>query len=118
MTARSREAASAAELFATRLGLAEIAVEAGSGLTAAAVTAGGVRLRFVAADPRSASPEAAAFRTGVEALGEGLAGLVLEVRDVDAAARALARLSPREHAGVFCLDSERCHGVPLTFRPS
>ena len=118
VTARSREVASAAELFATRLGLGGVAADAEPGLTAAAVTAGGVRLRFVAADPRSARPEAAAFRTRLEALGEGLAGLVLEVRDVSAAARALARLSPREQAGVFALDSERCHGVALTFRPS
>jgi len=118
VTARSREAASAAEIFAARLGLAGVAAEAEPGLTAAAVTAGGVRLRFLAADPRSARPEAAAFRTSLDALGEGLAGLVLEVRDVGAAAGALAVLAPREQAGAFQLGSERCHGVPITLRPA
>jgi methylmalonyl-CoA/ethylmalonyl-CoA epimerase len=116
VTARSRDAASAAELFATKLGLARTAVEAGPGLTGAAVTAGGVRLRFFGADPTSDVPEASAMRAAVEAAGEGLAGLVLEVADVPAAASGLARLDPRRGTGVFRLDPDRCHGVPLTFR--
>jgi methylmalonyl-CoA/ethylmalonyl-CoA epimerase len=118
VTARSRDAASAAELFATQLGLARAAAAAEPGAATAAVTVGGVRLRFVAADPRSAGPEAAALRAAVEAGGEGLAALVLEVRDVGAAAAALARLGPARDGGALRLDPARTHGVPLTIEPS
>src|SRR5881396_3197964 len=62
VTARSRDAASAADLFASQLGLAREACGAEAGLAAAAVSAGGVRLRFVSADPRSAGAEAAELR--------------------------------------------------------
>jgi methylmalonyl-CoA epimerase len=116
VTARVREAPSAAALFAEKLGLAPAPAEGGPGLAAAAVTSGGVRLRFVAADARSAGPEAAAFRAALETEGEGLTGLVLEVRDLDAAAGALAALAPSREAAALHLDPVRCHGVPLTFR--
>ncbi len=116
VTARSREAVSAAELFATRLGLASDPVEAQPGLTAAAVIAGGVRLCFVSGDSRSAGPEAAALRAAVEAEGEGIAGLVLEVHDLGAVAGALAGFAPASDASSLRLAPERCHGVPLTFR--
>ena len=81
-----------------------------------AVTVGGVRLCFVSDDPRSAGPEAAAMRAAVEAHGEGIAALVLDVPDVDAAAGALAGFAPVREADGVRLDPERCHGVPLTFR--
>jgi len=113
VTARSRETRSAAELFALKLGLARDAAEMEPGV---AVSAGGVRLRFLSADPRSAGPAAAELRGGVEALGEGLAGLVLEVADPAAAGAALATLGPRRRPGAFQLDADRCHGVPLDFR--
>src|SRR5438105_3745465 len=98
---RSREAKSAAELFTARLGLAAASADAEPGTSAAAVSAGGVRLRFVSADPSSAGPEAAGLRAAVESLGEGLAGLVLEVRDPDAAAGALAPFGPVREADGF-----------------
>jgi methylmalonyl-CoA/ethylmalonyl-CoA epimerase len=118
VTARSREARSAAELFATKLALATDQCSAGPGLTAAAVTAGGVRLTFVSADLRSAGPEAAAMRAEVEIGGEGLSGLVLEVPDPVAAATALAPLAPTARSDGFALDPDRCHGVPLRVRRS
>ncbi|HZP43601.1 MAG TPA: methylmalonyl-CoA epimerase [Candidatus Binatia bacterium] len=110
VTARSRDAAGAADLFATKLGLARAAAEPG------AVEAGGVRLRFVAADATEAGPEAAALRAALEAQGEGLAGLVLEVRDVDAAAALLAACAPVRDGAALRLAPERCHGVPLRIR--
>jgi len=116
VTVRSREAASAADFFATQLGLAPAAADAAPGLTAAAVTAGGVRLTFLAADTRSAGPAAAAFRADLEAKGEGLAGLVLELMDLAAATAALARLAPLEEADAVRLEPARCGGVPLTLR--
>ncbi len=116
VTARSREATSAAALFASQLGLAPDAAGAQAGAVTAAVVAGGVRLRFVSADPRSAAPEAAALRADVEANGERLAGLVLEANDLDAARRALATLSPTERGDVLELGREHCHGVPLALR--
>jgi methylmalonyl-CoA/ethylmalonyl-CoA epimerase len=116
VTARSRESASAAELFADKLGLEPVAAEAEAGLTAAAVAAGGVRLRFVSADPHSAGPEAAAHRAAVDVSGEGLAGLVLEVDDPSAAIAALAALGPVPTASAYRLDAERCHGVALSLR--
>ena len=117
VTARSREATSAAGLFTEKLGLAREAVPpAPPGLLHAAVSAGGVRLCFVSADPASASPEAAAMRAAVEAAGEALAGLVLEVRDLGAAAQALAARMLLRDAESVRLDPDRCHGVPLKFR--
>jgi len=118
VTVRSREATSAAELFTARLGLAEARVNADPGTAAAAVVAGGVRLRFVSADSASAGPEAAGLRAAVESLGEGLAGLVLEVPDPAAAAAALATLAPTRASAGFVLDPTRCHGVPLTVHRS
>src|SRR5207253_1862418 len=71
------------------LGLAPAAAEAAPGLTATAVTAGGVRLGFLSADPGSSSPDATALRQGLESTGEGLTALVLEVADLAATSRAL-----------------------------
>ena len=116
VTVRSREAASAADLFASRLGLARVDAAADTGLTAAAVTAGGVVIRFVSADPRSAGPEAAAQRAAVDAGGEGLGGLVLEVPDLVAASTALRSLEPHRAGSGIQLSPTRCHGVPLTVR--
>ncbi len=115
VTARSREAASAAELFATHLGLARADVPPAPGTTTAAVIAGGVRLSFVSADPHSASPESTALRAAVEANGEGLAALVLEVPDLTTAARALALLTPQRATRTLRLDPSQTHGVDLTF---
>ena len=113
VTARSREARSAAELFAAKLGLTIEPTPARPGLATAAVTVGGVRLSFIAADPGSAEPEATAMRAAVDAAGEGLAGLVLEVDDLAAAGTALApRIALRDAESVR-LDPGRCHGVPL-----
>src|SRR5439155_26232289 len=75
ITVRSREATTAAELFTVRLGLAAAPAGGAAGLSAAAVSAGGVRLRFLSADPTSAGPEATALRASVEAFGEGLDSL-------------------------------------------
>jgi len=116
VTARSRDAASAADLFASQLGLAREACGAEAGLAAVAVRVGGVRLRFVSADPRSGGAEAARLRAAAEE-GEGLAALVLAVRDLPGAAAALAALDPVRAAGAVHLRAERCHGVPLTLRP-
>src|SRR6266566_1874700 len=118
VVARSREAASAADLFATQLGLARATATAAVGLAAAAVAAGGVRLVFHAADAHSAGPAAAAFRAEVEAKGEGLAGLVLEVEDLEAATAALARFAPVGEPHAVRLEPARCGGVPLTLRSS
>ena len=81
------------------------------------MSVGGVRLTFLAADAQASDPEAVALRAAIESGGEGIAGLVLEVRDVNAAATALAPLGPARETGSFRLAPERCHGVPLTFRP-
>jgi hypothetical protein len=119
VTVRSREARTAAELFSARLGLAPAAADAEPGMSAAAVSAGGVRLRFLSPDPASAGPEAAAFRAALAALGEGLAALVLEVPDPEATATALATLAPtRLPATRLLLQPSRCHGVPLTVQRS
>jgi len=113
VTARSRDAASAAGLFATKLGLARAAAsEAAPGVTAAAVAVGGVSLKFLSADPASSSSDASALRHAIENAGDGLAGLVLEVPDLPAAGRALREALE----GPIRLDAARCHGVPLTFR--
>jgi methylmalonyl-CoA/ethylmalonyl-CoA epimerase len=116
VTARSREAVSAAELFAARLGLAPAPTHAGAGCVAAAVEVGGVRLCFVSADPRSAAPEAAALRAQVDAAGEGLAGLTLEVHDLDAASAELVPLGPVRAAQELRVAPDRCHGVPIGIR--
>ncbi len=94
VTARSRDGAGAATTFVTKLGLVRTAD--------AAVAAGGVLLRFVPADGG----------------GEGIAGLVLDVPDVDAAAGALAARLPQRDGALLRLDATRCHGVPLTFARS
>src|SRR5437870_3349018 len=112
VSARSREAASAADLFATQLGLARATATAAAGLAAAAVAAGGVRLVFQAADAHSAGPAAAAFRAEVEAKGEGLAGLVLEVEDLEAATAALARFAPVGEPRAVHLEPVRCAASP------
>src|SRR5262245_4953602 len=88
VTARSRDTAGAVELFVSKLGLRPAGDDA--------VAVGGVRLRF-ANEPG----------------GDGLAGLVLEVRDVAAASAAL---DARVADGGFSLDAARYHGVPLAFR--
>jgi methylmalonyl-CoA/ethylmalonyl-CoA epimerase len=92
VTARSRDAAGAADLFASKLALERLGTDA--------VAAGGVRLRFVADD----------------ADGEGLAGLVLDVADLGAARPVLAAFAPTANADGFHLDPGRCHGVPLRFQ--
>jgi methylmalonyl-CoA/ethylmalonyl-CoA epimerase len=112
VTAHSREAVSAADLFVSKLGLARAATRGEPGVVAAAVQVGGVLLRFIAPDPRDAGPDATALRAAVER-GEGLAGLVLEVPDVDAAAKPLAPLTVVRDAAGLRLDPHRCHGVPL-----
>jgi methylmalonyl-CoA/ethylmalonyl-CoA epimerase len=116
VTARSRDAAAAATLFSQKLGLAHDTAEAPPGVTGAAITTGRVRLAFLSAEPAAETSEAAALRAAMEASGEGLAALVLEVADLDAAAAALARLAPVREAGRLRLDAARCHGVPLSVR--
>ena len=116
ITANSREATSAADLFRTKLGLTAAPATPAMGTVSAAVEVGGVRLHFVSADPRAAGPEAAALRAQVEASGEGLSGLVLEVPDAHAARTALTALGPLPDGDGFHLAANRCHGVPLAFR--
>jgi methylmalonyl-CoA/ethylmalonyl-CoA epimerase len=113
---RSREARSAAELFTSALGLAPAPAGAEAGTVAAAVATGGVVLRFVSADPDAVGHEAAALRAAVEAHGEGLAGLVLDVADLAAAAAALGPLGAVSAGGTVRLDPARCRGVPLALR--
>src|SRR5262249_62413395 len=62
VTARSKDAATAADLFHTKLGLARAAVPTEAGMSSAAVSVGGVRLRFLAADPASAGADPAPLR--------------------------------------------------------
>lgn len=83
---RSRDAAAAAGLFETKLGLDRA--------DDASVTVGGVHLRFIAGE----GPE-------------GLAGLVLEVPDPALARR---RLAEPDGPDTLTLAPARCHGVPLT----
>ena len=116
ITARSREAESAASLFTQKLGLEAAVGAPRPGTIVAAVTVGGVRLCFVSNDPTATGPEAGALRDDLAANGEGVAGLVLEVNDLDAAQGALARFAPTPHPFGFSLDPALCHGVPLTFR--
>ena len=105
VTARCREPASAAELFATKLGLAPDIALSEPGVVAAAVQTGEVRLRFVAP---AGGAEAQA--------GDGLSALVLEVDDVEVAAGVLAARGPVREADGFQLAPAACLGVPLTFR--
>jgi methylmalonyl-CoA/ethylmalonyl-CoA epimerase len=116
VTARSRDAAGAATLFATALGLEPANADPEPGATVAAVITGGVLLRFVSPDLSSPSPEENALRAALEANGEGLSGLVLDVPDVDAAAGALGALAPSRDGAVLRLAATRCHGVPLAVR--
>jgi methylmalonyl-CoA/ethylmalonyl-CoA epimerase len=92
VTARSRDATAAAELFASKLALERLGTDV--------VATGGVRLHFVADD----------------ADGEGLSGLVLDVADLAAARPALTAFGPSADAHDFHLDPGRCHGVPLRFQ--
>lgn len=116
VTARSREAVAAAELFHTRLGLARAAVAAEPGMLSAAVSVGGVRLRFVSADAASSAADAAAWRADTETQGEGIAGLVLEVDDLAGAATLLAALEPVRAGDGLTLPAARTHGAPLRIR--
>jgi methylmalonyl-CoA/ethylmalonyl-CoA epimerase len=93
VTARSRDASGAAELFATRLGLERAGADG--------VRAGGVRLHFLADDGAA----------------EALAGIVLEATDPAAARAALAEHAPVADGDGIRLDPARCHGVPLAIRP-
>jgi methylmalonyl-CoA/ethylmalonyl-CoA epimerase len=113
VTVRSRESASAAELFTAKLGLAPAAARHEPGAVAAAVEVGGVRLRFVSADPDATDAAAARLRAAVETNGEGLAGLVLEIPALGSAEAALTPLAPTREAQGLRLAAERCHGVPL-----
>jgi methylmalonyl-CoA/ethylmalonyl-CoA epimerase len=116
IVARSRDAESAATLFAERLGLERAPGGAEPGLVRAAVQTGGVRLVFASADPRSVGAGAAAWTAALEEHGEGLFGLVLGVGNVGTAAAALGAPAPAPDAGTLRLDPAHCHGVPLTLR--
>jgi methylmalonyl-CoA/ethylmalonyl-CoA epimerase len=117
ITARSRDAVSAATLYTSKLGLAaDTGADPRPEAIVAAVTVGGVRLCFVSADPQATGPAATARRADLEANGEGVAGLVLEVTDVAAAATALAPFGAAGDTHGFALDPARCLGVPLSFR--
>jgi len=113
---RSREAASAGALFASKLGLAPAGAAGRTGVVTSAVEAGGVRLVFVSAAADSAGPEAASLRAEVESNGEGLAGLVLEIPEPEGAVSVLGPLGPTRDRGAILLDPTRCHGVALTLR--
>jgi methylmalonyl-CoA/ethylmalonyl-CoA epimerase len=113
VTARSRDPRAAAELFHAKLGLTPADAPAETGTVTAAVVVGGVRLRFVGADPSSTGPEAKVLREGLERGGEGIGGLVLEVPDALAAETTLASLGGRRDGDGLTLDPARCHGVPL-----
>lgn len=115
VTCRSRDAQGAADIYTAKLGLAATAPgDPRPGATLAAVSVGGVRICFVA--PDGDGPDATALRADVDAGGEGIGGLVLEVADLTAAEGALTRYAPSKHAHGFQLDPARCHGVPLAFR--
>ena len=113
---RSRDAADAARLFATKLGLEATGGYSRPGIATAAVVSGGVRLVFVSPEAGAATADARALAEAVDSGGEGLAGLLLEVDDVAAARGALGDYGATSHAGGFRLASDRCHGVPLGFR--
>jgi len=116
VTARSADPSCAADVFTFALGLPPADVRGEPGVAATAVTAGGVRVRFVGPDPRATGTEARAARDAVASLGDGLAALVLETGDVDSVARALADLDPLRETGHLRVEAARCHGVPLGFR--
>src|SRR5262249_6577001 len=88
--AHSRDPRAAAGVFASKLGLSAVA-------GAEAVTCGSVRLSFVTGD----------------AGNEGLAGLVLQVNDLAAAAPSLDRFTRSRTPQSLALEPDRCHGVPL-----
>ena len=115
IVARSRDAGSAATLFADKLGLERAPTGTAAGLVRAAVQSGGVRLVFASPDPGGGA-EAAAWAAALDEQGEGLVGLVLGVDDVAAASAALATRAPAPDGGVLRLDPAHCHGVPLTLR--
>jgi len=116
VVARSRDAESAATLFAERLGLERAPAAAEPGLIRAAVATGGVRLTFASPDPRSVGAEAAAWTAALEEQGEGLFALVLGVGDLGSAVAALGSIAPVPEAGALRLDPAHSHGVPLTLR--
>jgi methylmalonyl-CoA/ethylmalonyl-CoA epimerase len=92
VTARSRDAAGAAELFTSRLGLERAGADG--------VRVGGVRLHFLADDG-----------------AESLAGIVLEAADPAAVRAALAGYAPVADGDGIRLEPARSHGVPLAIRP-
>jgi methylmalonyl-CoA/ethylmalonyl-CoA epimerase len=114
ITARSRDPRAAAELYRGKLGLAASEAPPRSGAIVAAVAVGGVRLCFVGDDGAGDG----SLRAEIERAGEGIAGLVLEVPDPDAAMQVLGSLGPRRHADGLALDPARCHGVPLRIERS
>jgi methylmalonyl-CoA/ethylmalonyl-CoA epimerase len=117
VTALSRDAAEAAAHFAHQFGFPRMPAPATPELVASAVEVSGVRLVFVSANAGAVSREAATFRSRLASAGEGLAGLVLGVRDVRAAATALAPLEAAAEAdGAFTLPIASSRGVPLRIR--
>ncbi len=110
VTARSRDPRAAAAVYHEKLGLAVAPAPARAGTIGAAVEVGGVRLSFVGAADTAGDE---ALRAEIERSGDGLAGLVLEVRDPGAAASALAVLGARRDTSELVLDPARCHGIPL-----
>jgi methylmalonyl-CoA/ethylmalonyl-CoA epimerase len=113
VTARSKDPRAAAGIFSEKLGLANDTAVATPGTITAAVTVGGVRLRFVGDDPVAGTDGAVALRAEIARVGEGIAGLVLEVPDPFAAEHTLAPLGATRDASGLVLDPTRCHGVPL-----
>jgi methylmalonyl-CoA/ethylmalonyl-CoA epimerase len=113
VTARSRDPKAAAALFHTKLGLAADDATARPGTLTAAVCVGGVRLSFVGDDPTATTTDALTLRAEIARDGEGIAGLVFEVPDLDTAAEPLAALGARRDTNALMLDPTRCHGVPL-----
>jgi catechol 2,3-dioxygenase-like lactoylglutathione lyase family enzyme len=113
VTARTKEPDTAARLFHEKLGLVRADAPVRAGAAVAAVEVGGVRICFVGPDSTSATGETTALRAEIERDGEGIAGLVLEVRDPASAEATLAPLGGRREGGGLRLDPARCHGVPL-----
>src|SRR6266516_37857 len=73
----------------------------------------GLALVEVSARSREAASAADLFATQL-----GLAGLVLEVEDLEAATTALARFAPVGEPRAVRLEPARCGGVPLTLHSS
>lgn len=113
VASRSRDPEAAATLFQTKFGLVRDQAAPPAGTAVAAVTIGGVRLCFVGADTTSTNPAAVALAAEIDANGEGIAGLVLEVADPLATEAALRPLGGHRHGAGMTLDPARCHGVPL-----